>query len=115
MFQLTTHDGHPATLLVEAATPQSVAQAKLLYAATAQVTVLRPEATVPGLGEQAEAFTRTSGSKVLKSEYLVHARAGNLVVKVWLAVNGTTTTATASLAEPTRQITAAVLALVPPA
>lgn len=113
LFDLRTEDGHDATLLVEAATLGSVERAKLLYAATRDVSVLSPDGAVPGLGDEAEAFARASGSGVTKSEYLLRARAGNLVTKVWLTVNGAAATPKASLAEPAKRITAATLAIVP--
>lgn len=113
LFELVAGGGRSASLRVEAATPASVEQAKLLYATTRDVTVMRPDGVVAGIGEEAEGFVRTSGSGRKTSEYMVRARSGNLVIKVWLAVTGTAATPKSTLAPPVRAIASATLALVP--
>jgi hypothetical protein len=72
-----------------------------------------PEGAVADLGEQAEAFSAQStagGGKT--TEYLMHARTGNLVVKTFLTVGGDDYVTKQSLAGPCRELTAATMVLV---
>jgi len=113
LFEMRTADGHQANLRVEASTPATAEEAVRLFQATGQVTAMTPAGAVPGLGEEAEAFTKQSTPGFDYAEYLVHARTGNLVVKVWLAVGGDSFTPTATLAEKSRAILTATQAAVP--
>jgi hypothetical protein len=112
LFELAG-SGRTGSMLVEVATPPSVEEATRLYDATRSVTVMQPAGDVADLGERAEAFTRRSGSGGTTAEYMIRARSGNLVLKVWLAVNGFGSEA--ALAAPVRGVAEATLEQVPPA
>jgi hypothetical protein len=113
LFNLRTADGHKASLLVEASTPPSTQDAERLFRSKAAVTVMTSEGAVTGLGDEAEAFSKESQPGFKYSEYLVHARSGNLVVKVWLAVGGNEFTPKATLAARSQAIAKTALAAVP--
>ncbi|MBQ1019782.1 hypothetical protein KBX71_18195 [Micromonospora sp. D93] len=113
LFEMRTKDGHQANLRVEAATPASEQEARLLYRATAQVTVMTPAGVITGVGDEAEAFTRRSEPGFKYAEYMVRARTGNLVVKVWLAVGGASYAATETLASKALTLLKATQAAVP--
>lgn len=113
LFEMRTKDGHQANLRVEASTPVSEQEARLLYRATAQVTVMTPAGAITGVGDEAEAFTRRSEPGFKYAEYMVRARTGNLVVKVWLAVGGTSYAATETLASKALTLLKATQAAVP--
>jgi hypothetical protein len=111
LFELRTADGHEASLLVEASTPPSAEQAEQLYRATAAVTGMTAAGDVAGLGDEAAALTKRSDPG--QSEYLIHSRAGNLVVKVWLSVGGDAYPPEQTLAGPVRTITDTTIKLIP--
>lgn len=113
LFEMRTKDGHQANLRVEASTPASEQEARLLYRATAQVTVMTPAGVITGVGDEAEAFTRRSEPGFKYAEYMVRARTANLVVKVWLAVGGASYTATETLASKALTLLKATQAAVP--
>ncbi|PYC65560.1 hypothetical protein C7C45_28230 [Micromonospora arborensis] len=113
LFELRTKDGHEANLRVEASTPVSAEEARLLYRSTGQVTVMTPVGVIAGVGDEAEAFTRRSEPGFKYAEYMVHARMGNLVVKVWLAVGGASYVATETLAPKALTVLRATQAAVP--
>ena len=115
LFEMHTQDGHEASLLVEASTLPSAGQAEQLYRATADVTGMKPDGDVAGLGDEASSFTKRSASGSRQSEYLVHSRTGNLVVKVWLAVGGDSYVPEGELAGPARTITGTTIKLIPEA
>jgi len=113
LFSLKTKDGHEGSLLVEASTPESADQAKLLYKATGSVTDMVDEGPVSGLGEQAEGYSgQSTASGEKTTEYLVHAQTGNLVVKTFLTVGGDDYASKQSVAAPAREITAGTLLLI---
>jgi hypothetical protein len=113
LFTMKTAAGHAASLRVEASTPESTEQAELLYRSTSSVTDLIDEGPVADLGEEADGFSGQSTAAGEKTtEYLVHARTGNLVLKTFLTVGGSDYPSKASLAEPCRQITAGMMLLV---
>ncbi|MDG9678937.1 hypothetical protein [Micromonospora sp. DH14] len=113
LFEMRTKDGHQANLRVEASTPASEQEARLLYRATAQVTVMTPAGAITGVGDEAEAFTRRSEPGFKYAEYMVRARTGNLVVKVWLAVGGVSYAATDTLGSKALTLLKATQAAVP--
>ncbi|MGC4863435.1 hypothetical protein [Micromonospora sp. DT41] len=113
LFEMRTKDGHEANLRVEASTPVSEQEARLLYRATAQVTVMTPAGVITGVGDEAEAYTRRSEPGFKYAEYMVRARTGNLVVKVWLAVGGASYAATETLAPKALTLLKATQAAVP--
>jgi len=113
LFEMRTRGGQQANLRVEASTPATAEEAGRLFQATGQVTAMTAAGPVPGVGEEAEAFTKQSTPGFDYAEYLVHARTGNLVVKVWLAVGGDSFTPTATLAEKSLAILRATQAAVP--
>ncbi|WP_285796109.1 hypothetical protein [Micromonospora sp. NBRC 107095] len=113
LFEMRTKDGYQANLRVEASTPVSEQEARLLYRATAQVTVMTPAGAITGVGDEAEAFTRRSEPGFKYAEYMVRARTGNLVVKVWLAVGGTSYAATETLVSKALTLLKATQAAVP--
>ncbi|HEX5596382.1 MAG TPA: hypothetical protein VFX61_10245 [Micromonosporaceae bacterium] len=115
LFEMRSRDGHPASLLVEATTLASTAEAEQLYRATRQVSNMTVDGAVAGVGDEAEAFTKESEPGFRYSEYLVHARSENLVVKVWLAVGAKEFTAKSVLAAKSLAVLKATLALVPQA
>ncbi|MEU8283907.1 hypothetical protein AB0C01_06165 [Micromonospora sp. NPDC048905] len=113
LFEMRTRTGHQANLLVEASTLVSAEEAGRLYRATQQVTVMTPAGGIPGLGEEAEAFTRRSDPGFKYAEYMVHARTGNLVVKVWFSVGGASYAATETLRSKALTFLRATQAAVP--
>ena len=113
LFDLTAKDGSSATLLVEAVTVKSVDDARLLYGSTGRVTVLDRVGKVAGVGQEAEAFARDSGSGPIRSEYMITARDGNLVTKVWLTVSGDQRTSRSALESAVRPVSTATIELVP--
>jgi hypothetical protein len=113
LFEMRTEDGHIASLRVEAATPPSIQEAQRLYRATEQVTVMQPDGSISGIGDEAEGFSKQSEPGFKYSEYLVQARTGNLVAEVWLAVGGKDFVPKQTLAARSRTILAATLAQVP--
>ncbi|PZG02482.1 hypothetical protein C1I99_02330 [Micromonospora deserti] len=115
LFEMRSSAGHEANLRVEASTPATVAEARLLYRGTQQATGMTPVGAVAEVGEEAEAFTKRSEPGFKYAEYLVHARTGNLVVKVWLAVGGESYAPTSTLAEKSLTILKATQAAVPTA
>ncbi len=115
LFTMKTKDGHEASLRVEASTPESVAQATQLYNTTSTITDMKEAGPVSGLGEEAEAYTKQADQGYKDSEYLVHARTENLVIKVWLSVGGDKYAPTQSLEGPSKDIATATIALVPKA
>jgi hypothetical protein len=113
LFTMKTKDGHEASLRVEASTPDSVEQATQLYRTTAIITDMTDAGPVSGVGEEAEAFRKRADQGGKDSEYLVHARTKNLVIKVWLSVVGDTYAPQRSLEGPGKDIASATIALVP--
>ncbi|MGC4897445.1 hypothetical protein [Micromonospora sp. DT31] len=115
LFEMRTADGFQATMRVEASTPATVEDARLLYGATARVTGMMPAGPVDGVGDEAEAFTKLSTPGVRYAEYMVHARTGNLVVKVWLGVGGRSYVPVSSLAARARTVLRETVSSVPAA
>lgn len=74
---------------------------------------MTPEGRLAGVGDEAEAFSKRSEPGAKYAEYLIHARRGNLVVKVWLAVAGDSFAAKEELAAAAMAITKDTFALVP--
>ncbi|MEH0981454.1 hypothetical protein [Micromonospora sp. CPCC 205556] len=98
LFEMRTKAGYQANLRVEASTPATEDEARSLYRSTRQVTGMTLVGAVADVGEEAEAFTKRSKPGFRYTEYMVHARSGNLVVKVWLAVGADSYPPTATLA-----------------
>ncbi|MEQ4301169.1 hypothetical protein ABNF97_07220 [Plantactinospora sp. B6F1] len=113
LFEFRARGGHEASLLVEASTLGSPDEAGRLYRATQRVSGMSRDGVVAGIGEEAEGFTEQSESGAKRSEYMIHSRAGNLVLKVWLAVGGTEFTPKDVLAAKVKQLLTATLAEVP--
>ncbi|MEU8158793.1 hypothetical protein [Micromonospora parva] len=88
LFEMRTADDHQANLLVEASSLTNAEEAGRLYRATQQVTAMTADGPVADIGEEAEGFLKRSDPGFKYTEYMLHARAANLVVKVWLAVGG---------------------------
>ncbi|MFG3640769.1 hypothetical protein ACGF3C_10950 [Micromonospora sp. NPDC047762] len=88
LFAMRTADDHQANLLVEASSLTSAEEAGRLYTATQQVTAMTADGFLADVGEEAEGFVKRSDPGFKYTEYMVHARGANLVVKVWLAVGG---------------------------
>ncbi|MGX1612693.1 hypothetical protein ACWIF8_02235 [Micromonospora chalcea] len=115
LFEMRTKAGYQANLRVEASTLATADEARQLYRGTRRATGMTPAGAVPGVGEEAEAFTKRSSPGFRYAEYMVHARTGNLVVKVWLAVGGDSYVANSALAEKSLTILRATQAAVPTA
>ncbi|MFY1637626.1 hypothetical protein ACN27F_30870 [Solwaraspora sp. WMMB335] len=113
LFKLVTRSGHLANLRVETSTPATVEEAEKLYHDRGEFTVMLPEGGVPGLGDQAAAFSRRTEPGFKYAEYMIHVQLANLMVLVWLAVGGNEFVPGEQLATPTRTIAEATLALVP--
>ncbi|MEU6021924.1 hypothetical protein [Micromonospora sp. NPDC047134] len=113
LFEMRTRSGHEANLLVEASTPATAEEARLLYLGTREATGMTPAGPVAQVGEEAEAFTKRSTPGFRYAEYMVHSRTGNLVVKVWLAVGGESYLPTETLASASRVILTATRSAVP--
>ncbi|MFG1723190.1 hypothetical protein ACGFII_31685 [Micromonospora chalcea] len=115
LFEMRTKGGYQANLRVEASTLATADEARQLYRGTRRATGMTPAGAVPGVGEEAEAFTKRSAPGFKYAEYMMHARTGNLVVKVWLAVGGDSYVANSVLAERSLTILRATQAAVPTA
>ncbi|SCF35524.1 hypothetical protein GA0074696_4780 [Micromonospora purpureochromogenes] len=115
LFEMRTKAGYQANLRVEASTPSTAEEARLLYRGTRQATGMMPVGAVANVGEEAEAFTKRSEPGFRYAEYMVHARSGNLVVKVWLAVGADSYTPTETLAGKSLTFLKAAQASVPTA
>ena len=115
LFELRPPGGQPASLRVEATTLASPEEASRLYRATQAVTGMTADGALAGVGEEAEGFTKQSDPGYKYAEYLIHARRGNLVVKVWLAVGAEAFAPKEKLAAATLAITNGTLGLVPKA
>ncbi|MER6589655.1 hypothetical protein [Micromonospora chalcea] len=115
LFEMRTKAGYQANLRVEASALATADEARQLYRGTRRATGMTPAGAVPGVGEEAEAFTKRSSPGFKYAEYMVHARTGNLVVKVWLAVGGESYVANSVLAEKSLIILRATQAAVPTA
>ncbi|MDH6465754.1 hypothetical protein M2302_005956 [Micromonospora sp. A200] len=115
LFEMRTKAGYQANLRVEASTPASEGEARLLYRGTRQATGMTSVGAVANVGEEAEAFTKRSEPGFRYAEYMVHARSGNLVVKVWLAVGAASYTPTQTLAGKSLTFLKATQASVPTA
>ncbi|MGC5033756.1 hypothetical protein [Micromonospora sp. DT229] len=113
LFEMRTRSGHEANLRVEASTPATAEEARLLYQGTREATGMTPAGPVAQVGEEAEAFTKRSTPGFRYAEYMVHSRTGNLVVKVWLAVGGEAYLPTATLASAALDILTATQSAVP--
>jgi hypothetical protein len=100
-------------LLVEASSLPSAEEAKALYRATSDTTVLKREGEVEGLGSRAEGLSRHRKLESELSEYLLHAQDENLVIKVWLATSGGETVSAQRLRAAVEPIVSATLAAVP--
>jgi hypothetical protein len=116
-FELHAATGQPATVLVEAITLASVADAQSLYRAAGRATALAPDRAVNDLGDEADGFSQQS--EPTYTEYLLVARDENLVVTVALGVGGTTAPpsavdpGSATLADRAKALAGATLAAVP--
>jgi hypothetical protein len=115
LFEMRTATGQMANLLVQVATPRSIEEAQGIYRAQGGSGNEPPDAQLSGIGDQAEGFRKESQPGFKYSEYTVHARNGNLVVKVWLAVGGNDFTPTQTLATKAETILKATMAQVPKA
>ncbi|SCL58363.1 hypothetical protein GA0070604_3816 [Micromonospora eburnea] len=115
LFEMRTKTGYEANLRVEASTPETVEEARQLYRGTRGATGMNPAGAVTGVGEEAEAFTKQSTPGFKYAEYMVHARTGNLVVKVWLAVGGESYVPTSTLAAKALAVVRATQSAVPTA
>jgi hypothetical protein len=114
VFELTGPGGVEASLRVEASTLPTADEAGRLYRATQDVTVMSADGPIQGVAEEAEGYARDHDvGGVRYSEYLIHARRGNLVVKVFLSVGGDQSTPKEDLASRTLTITKTTLAAVP--
>jgi len=113
LFEFNTPSGSPASLRVEAVTAADVDEAQRVYR-TQSGGRMKPEGSISGIGEQAEAFAlETEPQQAFKySEYRVHARDGNLVIEVWLAIGGKAFTPKETLATKTTAITQRAFAMV---
>ncbi|WP_433458364.1 hypothetical protein [Micromonospora sp. CA-248212] len=113
LFEMRTADDHQANLLVEASSLTSAEEAGRLYTATQQVTAMTADGPVAEVGEEAEGFVKRSDPGFKYTEYMVHARDANLVVKVWLAVGGDSYLPTKTLAAKALTILKATYTAVP--
>ncbi len=112
LFEMTTPDGHIASLRVEAVALASAGDAERLYRAERAVTRMISDGSVAGVGEQAEAFAIQSEPGFKYAEYKIHVRDANLVLEVWLAVGGNVFTPKATLAAATRAVVDSAFATV---
>ncbi|TDC38698.1 hypothetical protein E1211_06450 [Micromonospora sp. 15K316] len=115
LFEMRTKAGYAANLRVEASTPATVDEARRLYRGTQQATGMTAVGSITDVGDEAEAFTKQSTPGFKYAEHMVHARSGNLVVKVWLAVGGESYAPTSSLAAKSLAILRATQEAVPTA
>jgi len=111
LHEMKTSSGQIARLTVEAILAKSADEATSIYRAATQDS-MKSDGVVAGLGEQAEGRWLDTESGYKHSEYLVHARNGNLHISVWLAVGGSSFTPKETLAPKVKAVAEATYATV---
>ena len=88
LWRMKSADGNMSTLRVQAVVHSSADEATRAFHAQQNVTNLKPDGPISGLGDQAEGRTLDSESErgFKQSEYMVHLRTGNLTVKTWITL-----------------------------
>jgi hypothetical protein len=108
-FKFKTAGGHLASLRVEAMAVSSAEEAEKAFKSQQNVSVMKSDGPVSGLGDQAEGRTLDSEPGFKQSEYMIHGRVGNLTFKAWLSVGGNAFTPKTTLAPKVNTIAKALL------
>jgi hypothetical protein len=112
LFEATSPSGKTSSLRVEAVALADLHDAQRLYGAQRDITRMRPDAAISGLGDEAEGFSLQSSPGFSYAEYRLHLRRDNLVIEVWLAVGGDNFAPKATLASMAQAVAAATLSTV---
>lgn len=88
MFTMKSADGNLSSLRVEAMVLASVDEAQRAFQSQQNVSKMKSDGAVSGLGDQAEGRTLDSEPGFKQSEYMVHMRSGNMTLKAWISVGG---------------------------
>jgi hypothetical protein len=98
LWRMKSADGNMSTLRVQAVVHSSADEATRAFQAQQNVTNLKPDGPINGLGDQAEGRTLDSDQGFKQSEYMVHLRTGNMTMKVWISLGAKAFTPKATLA-----------------
>ncbi|WP_117208605.1 hypothetical protein [Allorhizocola rhizosphaerae] len=112
LWKMKSASGHMASLRVEAVTQGSVDAAQAAFKGQQDVSAMRGDGDIPGLGDQAEGRTQDSEPGFKQSEYMIHMRAGNMTLKVWISVGGNAFTPKDSLKDKMIKLMRTTLATV---
>jgi hypothetical protein len=105
-------DGNMSTLRVQAVVHSSVDEATRAFQAQQNVSNLKPDGPISGLGDQAEGRTLDSDQGFKQSEYMVHLRTANMTVKVWISLGAKAFTPKQTLAPKMDALARSTLATV---
>jgi hypothetical protein len=98
MWRMKSADGNLSTLRVQAVVHSSVDEATRAFQAQQNVSNMKSDGPISGLGDQAEGRTLDSDQGFKQSEYMVHLRTGNMTVKVWISLGAKAFTSKQTLA-----------------
>jgi hypothetical protein len=98
MWRMKSADGNMSTLRVQAVVHRSADEATRAFQAQQNVSNLKADGPISGLGDQAEGRTLDSDQGFKQSEYMVHLRTGNMTVKAWISLGAKEFTPKATLA-----------------
>ncbi len=88
LWKLKSPSGRMSSLRVEAVTLSAVDAAQAAYKGQQDVSVMRSDGDIGGLGDQAEGRTLDSEPGFKQSEYMVLVREENMTLKVWISLGG---------------------------
>jgi hypothetical protein len=112
LWRMKSADGNLSTLRVEAIVLSSAEEATRAFQAQQNVSVMKSDGPISGLGDQAEGRTLDSEQGFKQSEYMVHLRSGNMTVKAWISVGAKAFTPKQTLAAKMDALARATLATV---
>ncbi|HZM75808.1 MAG TPA: hypothetical protein VFC19_08785 [Candidatus Limnocylindrales bacterium] len=112
MWRMKSADGNLSSLRVQAVVHRSADGAIRAFQAQQNVSNMKSDGPISGLGDQAEGRTLDSDQGFKQSEYMVHLRTGNMTVKVWISLGAKDFTPKATLATKMDALARATLATV---
>lgn len=86
MWRMKSADGNMSTLRVQAVVHSSGDEATRAFQSQQNVSNMKADGPISGLGDQAEGRTLDSDQGFKQSEYMVHLRTGNMTVKAWISL-----------------------------
>jgi hypothetical protein len=112
LWRMKSADGNMSTLRVQAVVHRSSDEAVRAFQAQQNVSNMKADGPISGLGDQAEGRTLDSDQGFKQSEYMVHLRTGNMTVKAWISLGAKDFTPKATLAAKMNELAKATLAAV---